>query len=1077
MLKPQVLVLAAAIAASTVHHAMAQGTTATISGAVSDSSGSIVANARVTGTNIETNVSRNTTSDAGGNYSLRFLSLGTYRVEVTAAGFKKFEQTGVVLEINRNARVDAVLQVGGVTETVEVQADVSAVETAQPALGNVVTNKEIETLPLVNRDLYTLLTLTAGVDTTDAATDNFGAPMQATLMNGSPNSSIGSVNYTLDGSSNTNGLRNTGNTIPNPDAVQEFKVVTNGYSAEYGRFGGGQVSMVTKSGTNRISGSLFEFIRNDDLNASRWVPGLSTLQKDPLHRNQFGGSIGGPLIKNKTFYFGSYSGLRERTTIFKNDATPLTASERLGDLSASGGTAPVDPLNNNIAFPDRLIPVSRFDPVAKKVTDTYIPLPNTGARFEVQIAHPRDTDDVTIKMDHNLNTAHRLTGSIFYSTGVDAVGLIGNLPWVTRSFEWDQYNYNASDTWIVTPSKINEFRVAYIRNFGGRINFPQMSLGDLGSQFKIQGVPSLPVLNVAGRFNLNSALAGPVAGSNQYQVRDTFSMNTRRHNLRMGGEATLEKMVHDALLTNYGNFAFQTNNPRGTRNAVADWLLGLPSTMTQDAPTTKINNSWYFALFLQDDFKVTPRLTVNIGLRYDVQPPITDPKNRVLTFVPGAQSKIVTVAPVGLQFPGDPGIGRGIIDTDMNNISPRIGIAWDPFADRKTAIRASIGVFYGGTSGNQWNSSADNQPFAIRQTFNEVQSLTNPYGLLPGGVSPFPYVYSPSAPRFLPPSSVSGVSLDYASPYSYQMNFAVQRQFTASTNFTFAYVNQLWHRIPTSVDRNYPVLTPTATTGNVNARRPYLPNVLSVIGMTSSILNSSFHGLQITGEKRLSHHFSMKGFYSFGKGLDMINTQNSTAQAPVDWNNIRLDRGRANNDRTHAMVFSGIWDLNYFRHAPMAVRLVAGGWSLSAITTFRSGAPLTITAGSDRNFDGNTNDRADLIGGEVKRDPNRARSAVVDQWFNPAAFSSVTQASHNFVGTAGRGIIDGPGVKNVDLGIFRDFRIAERKKLQFRAEATNGFNLVNLSNPGTNAGSTANIGRITTARPMRQIQLGLRLTF
>jgi hypothetical protein len=246
--------------------------------------------------------------------------------------------------------------------------------------------------------------------------------------------------------------------------------------------------------------------------------------------------------------------------------------------------------------------------------------------------------------------------------------------------------------------------------------------------------------------------------------------------------------------------------------------------------------------------------------------------------------------------------------------------------------------------------------------------------------------------------------------------------------------------------------------------------------MSSSILNSAYHGLQVTGDKRLSHNFQIKGFYTFGKGLDMINTQASTAQTPADWNNIRLDRGRSVFDRTHNLTFSGVWLLRYFNHSPKYVRAVAGGWSIAPIVRFISGQALTVTAGADRNFDGLTSERADLIG-DPKLDPNRPRNEVIDRWFNPAAFTSVTQAINSYVGTAGRGIIDGPGLKNVDLKIAREFRITERKKLQFTGEASNAFNMVNLSNPGTNANASATQGKITTARAMRQVQLGLRLTF
>jgi len=400
----------------------------------------------------------------------------------------------------------------------------------------------------VNRDVYSLLNLVAGVDFTGQATDSFGAPQQQTLINGSANSSVGSVNYNLDGGTNSNGLRNTGNSIPNPDAIQEVRVVTNSYSAEYGRFAGGVMDVVTTSGTNTIHGSLFEFVRNTQFNANRWLPGQSVLQKDPLHRNQFGGSAGGPILKNRTFIFGSYSGLRQRTTIFNNTATPFTAAERMGNLSlTTGGTAPVDPLTGQ-PFPGRIIPVSRIDPVAKKIIDQYIPMPNLIANtpggqplYEVQIPHPNDTNELVLKGDHNLSDAHRLTGSLYYTTGFDNTGLLGNIPWVTRNFIWNQYNYNASDTWIISPSKINVFHLQYLRDFGGRVNTPAISLGDLGSTYNIQGPPSLPQIQVSGRFNLNSAIPGPVAGSNLYQARDIFSLTTTRHSIKVGGEIILEK--------------------------------------------------------------------------------------------------------------------------------------------------------------------------------------------------------------------------------------------------------------------------------------------------------------------------------------------------------------------------------------------------------------------------------------------------------------------------------------------------------------------------------------------------------
>ncbi len=1052
----------------------AQGTTGTIYGTVSDATGAVVPGVTVTATNVETNFSRSATTDPAGQYSLTFLPVGTYRLEINATGFKKFERKGIVLEVNRLARVDAALELGAVSETVSVTADAPLVETGTTALGQTVNNQDILNLPLVNRDVYSLLELTAGVDTTSEASDNFGAPMRVTLVNGSSNAGAGSVNYSLDGGINASGLRNTGNTVPSPDAVREFRVITNSYSAEYGRFAGGVVDVITRSGTNSLHGSLFEFLRNEKLNANRWVPGESVLQKDPLKRNQFGGSVGGPIRHNSTFYFGSYSGLRQRQTTFKNDAQPPTEAERRGDLSASPGSAPRDPVTG-VAFPNRRIPVERFDPAAKKILEQFLPLPNLSrGLYEVQDPHPLDTNEVQFKLDHALTKSHQLAGSYFFNKGKDEVGLLGNIAWTRRQFTWTQQNFNVSDTWTIGPAKINQFRLTYVRNFGGRLNTPEISLGDLGSKYRIQGAPSLPQIQVSGRFNLNSAIPGPVAGSNLYQVRSTLSLTRARHFIKLGGEASLEKIIHDTLLNNYGVFSFANNNPRGTGNAFADFLLGLPNTMNQDAPVTKIDNGWYYGLFFQDDFRIHPRLTLNLGLRYDLQLPYTDPHDRKLTFVPGVQSRVVASAPVGLLFPGDPGVGRGVVRADRNNLMPRIGFAWDPFGDSKTAIRAAFGVFSGSMSGNEWNTTADGQPFTTRQRFNTVKSLSDPYGNEPGGVAPFPYSYNPAGPRFLSPASIKGIGLDFRLPYTYQINFSVQRQVTADLSLTASYVSTLGHKLPIDFDVNYPVLTPSANTANVNARRPFLPNTLADAKIIKSMVNTAYHGFQLTGEKRASRNFSVKGFYTFGKGLDGVNLQRSTRQDPQNYNNLRADRGRTENDRRHNFVMSGIWNLDYFRNAPPLLRAVGRGWALSAIASMRSGLPFTVTSGSDRNFDGNTNDRADLVGNPFLS-PNRPRNEVVEKWLNTAAF---VQNQNGRDGTSGRNILDGPGLKNVDLGIFREFHLTEGKRLQFRAEMTNAFNLVNLNLPDQTWNVTSStFGQIRTARPMRQVQLGLRLSF
>lgn len=1054
----------------------AQVTTVTIHGTISDATGAVIPNAQVTAVNVETNFSRSVITDSSGQYAVQFLPIGPYRLEVTATGFKKFVQSGIVLEINRNARVDPTLETGAVTETVLVTSDAPLVETNNATLGQTTNNEEITRLPLVNRDVYTLLELSAGVDSTSNS-NIFGSPAQTTTVNGSANSGGGTVNYYLDGGSNTNGLRNTGNSLPNPDAVQEFRVITNSYSAEYGRFAGGVVDVVTKSGTNQWRGSLFEFIRNDVLNANRWTPGISTLQKEVLRRNQFGGSFGGPIIRDQTFFFVSYSGLRQRRPVFANTALPPTATERSGvfagrirDPQRTGNCTATD---QTACFPNNTIPVSRFDPTAVRILNEFIPLPNLpNGAYEAQQTRPLDTDELQFKMDHALSSKHQLLGSYFFQTGSDIEPLRGNLPWVDRAFTWKQHNINLGDTWTISPTMINQFRITYVRLFGGRLNLPEQALSDFGSKFYVQGAPTLPQIQVAGRFNLNVAIGGPVGGSNLYQVRDVFSWTRGNHSLKFGGEASLEKLIQDTTLNNYGIFNFNTNNTRGTGNALADFLLGLPVTFNQDAPITKIDNGWYLGLFVQDDYKIHPRLTLNLGLRYDLQLPLTDPLDRKLTFVQGRQSQVVPAAFPGMLFPGDEGIGRGIVAADKNNFAPRIGLAWDPTGAGKTAVRAAFGIFYGSMGGNMWNGTADNQPFSIRQQFTNPGTLTDPYSFQPGGVSPFPYSYAPDNIRFILPAAIGGPSLDFRIPYVYQMNLTVQRQLTKDLGVTAAYVSTLGHKFRLNRDINYPVFRAGATTGNVNARRPILPGQLGAISMVESITNTAYHGLQLTAEKRLARNFSLKAFYTFGKAIDTAGSQSDTTDSVQNFNNIRAERGRADSDRRHNFVMSGIWRVNYFKDRHPLARALVDGWSLSAIVSLRSGRPLTITNGSDANLDGNNNDRANLVGDPVL-DPNRPRSEVVERWFNTAAFAAVPVGTD---GTAGRNIIDGPGLKNVDLGIFRDFSFTERFKLQFRAEATNALNIVNLNNPVTGRNS-AQFGQIRDARTMREIQLGLRLTF
>jgi hypothetical protein len=1050
----------------------AQTTTGTILGVVKDSTGAVVPGAQVTVTNVNTNFSRSATTNGEGEYSLALLPLGAYRVEATAQGFKGFVQNGVALEVGRNARVDPVLQVGSFEDNLVITSDAPLVETGNASLGRTVTQEEVANLPLVNRDAYQLLRLTAGVDRSED-TAVFGYRGQATIINGSPDAGQGSVNYYLDGGSNISGLRNTGNAIPNPDAIQEFRVLTNSFSAEYGRFGGGAVDVITKSGTNALHGSAFEFNRDDRFNAKRWTPGASALA-DPLKRNQYGATLGGPVQKDKTFFFVSYSGLRNDTTVFKNTAVVPTDLERAGNFSQSA-KIPKDPVTGQ-PFPGNIIPASRFDPTAKRILDQYVPTANLpGGFFETEAPSPINTDEVQIKLDHTIGGSHQLTASYFFSRRDEDAPLLGNLPWVDQATSSRQHNLNLSDNWVVNNSTINTLRLTYVRFFGSRLNNPPTTIADLGSKFNAQGPPSLPQIGVSGYFTLGSAIFGPTAGSNLYMLRDVVSLARGRHSLKIGGEASLEKMIHDTTLNNYGVFSFDGSK---TGNALADFLLGTPRTMNQDAPITKTDNVWYFSGFLQDDFHVRQRVTLNFGLRYDLQLPPTDPRNRKLTFVPGAQSQLVPTAPPGILFAGDPGIPRGIINTDTNNISPRVGVAWDPAGDGRTAVRAGFGIFYGSVSGNEWNQTADNQPFTVRQQFNNPYTLTDPYRNLPGSASPYPYTFDPSAPRFLYPSAIYGPSVDFVMPYTYQGNVSVQREIFKSLSVNVAYVGSFGRKYPLSPDINYPVYGPGATAQNVDLRRPIDTGKLSRINLIQSIAGTDYNGLQTTVERR-GRHFTAKAFYSFGKALEDASLGESTVQGSgattpaQDSTNLKAERARSSTDRRHNFVGSVIWKMDYFGNSSPFVRAVFNNWTVSAIAYLRSGTGVTISTGVDTNLDGVNNDRANVVG-DWTINGNRSRSQQIDQWFNTAAFAAPATGTD---GNSQRNLVDGPGFKSVDMGLFRDFPIVGRSVLQFRLEATNAFNMVNLSNPGASLNAPATFGKIRTANTMRQIQVGARLSF
>lgn len=1150
---------------STAVPSSAQQITATMFGSVTDPTGAVIPNAAVVLTQTQTNFTRETKTDDRGNYRAEFLPVGPYSVKVDAPGFREMVQTGVVLVATQEATLNFTLQLGAETSIVTVTAEMPLVNLGNSTLGTSIDNRQVDNLPLVNRDAMQLVNLTPGVQQ-EQQESSIGLPMYHVIINGSADNMVGQVTYYLDGGSNMTGVRNTGNVIPNPDALDQFAVDTNNFSAEYGRTGAGVVSVLTKSGTNTVHGSTFYFHQETNFNSDAFAQ----TTRSPLHRNRFGATLGGPVLKDKLFFFGSYAGLREIAPVQFNTVVP-DALQRVGNFSENlptttavtglgacattlnaadkantnyGGSFFVcDPVTHQPVTGNRLDLDPNFvpDPVASAVLKL-VPLPSPGRtdnHFVGNKGLPNQTDEFLIKGDFQMIPKHRVSLDYYQSNGTQATLPSGsNLPgWALNNYVYRQQNGNASDVWTLSPNTVNQVWLSYTRMLAGRVSNPAESLAAFGSDINVQGVPSLPDINVANFFHLANAISGPLAGDNVYGLRDVYSKTIGTHTINAGGEIYLEKDRLETLLNNYGTFSFTNSTVPNTVSgqstyvktgiAISDFLIGHPNTMGQDSPDDANENYWNYGFFVQDDWRMLPRLTVNLGVRYDVQTPPVDTQHRIAVFSPGTQSTVSPLAIPGQLFPGDPGVPAGGVNTNYNHISPRVGYTFDPFGTGKTVFHGGAGLFFDSISGNEWMLSQNFQPFAVRETgaFSHVVSLQHIYSTdcqdFAGCVSPFPFIYTPANPRYVSPASLVFVQQGMRWPYNVQVNFGVQQQFTKDLALSISYVGAFSRKLPLYIDHNAPVYNTaniaSNTTGDVNCRRPYQavpfatgstttcanPAVGSKYYSNAYVIedgqNTNYDGLQISVVKRLSQQFSVNGFYIWSKSLASGSLQttgnigNSSGTEPEDYYNLLLEKQLTDNDQRHQASISFVWKPDYFGHFNVVTRTLLNGWSIAGVVSLRSGKPFNITSGTDDNVDGDNNDRPSLIPGKTpsllpyKRPlPNTTKPL----WFDTSVYCktgatgcSAGVGPSGLDGTVRPNSMTAPGYKDVDASIFRDFTIYERVKFQFRGEATNVFNMVNLAAPGGTFSSASSFGIITSGvsfpsgTGMRVIQLGGRLLF
>ena len=1039
--------------------AATQTTTATLLGVVRDASGAIVPQTQVTARNVSTSFTRSATADETGTYLIPNLPVGQYSVTAEKVGFRRFIRDGITLTVNQNARLDIDLSVGEVSETINVTAQLAGVDTRSSTLGEVVDQIRIQELPLNGRNAMALARVVPGVISVSAPTvvTNGRNGPDLTVAGGRDTQN----EFRFDGTSHQNLTHNSGLNFPSPDALQEFNVLTSSYSAEYGRNAGAVILAVTRAGTNEFHGAVWEFFRNKALNARNFF----SIDKPDLKQNQFGFTFGGPAVRNRTFFFGSYQGTRIRETRLYATARPPSTAERSGDFSASS-RKPRDPLTNQL-FPNSQIPSTRFDGVAVKLLERYVPAPNTpDGRWVALVSRPTDNDQYLWRVDHNFSSANTANLRFFRDKSY-VVTQAGNIsPYSPNREELKVDNWALRDTHTFSPSLLNELHIGVNRVDTRVLSLDSTQLSDLGAILPGVTPPQLSQITVDGFFNMDAGLNYGEHG-NIYQLGDNVSWLRGKHSVKFGGEYQRTEMINRASTATNAFFRFDGSI---TDNAFADFLVGKPRSIDQASPYDRVVKGYNWYLFLQDDYRISSRVTLNLGLRYELFRPYHHVHDWTNTYREGQQSKVTPGAPAGMVFPGDPGISRGLLPVDKNNFAPRAGIAWDPWGHGKLSVRAAYGLFYEDFRSDIWTYPAVNQPFVIREFINNPFSLTDPYR---GRISPFPYVYTPAGAKFSFPMGLFTVPAPVLTqPYVHQMSFSIERALPGEMVVKAGYVGKLAHNLLRMVQKNPAVYIPgRSTTANTDTRRILLPGTYTSYREVATNSNAAYHSLQLSVNRRFRNGFTFLTAYTMGKLLDYYSAQN-LGITPQDPYNHSADRARSDEDRTHVFATSFVYEIPVWKQQTGFLGKSLGGWSVSGIISIASGLPVWIRSDRDYSLTGVGFDRPDLVGNPVRS--HSSRDDMIQQFFNTSAFVPNQPGQY---GNAGRNLLSAPAQSTTDLAITKSFVISERLgRLQFRTEFFNALNQVSLSQPEARL-ANQNFGRIQSAGSPRIVQFALKYVF
>jgi hypothetical protein len=1095
---------------------ISQQVTGIIRGTVYDPSGATVSDATVTVTQAETGFSRTATSGAQGDFTLVELPIGHYRVQTNGKGFQRFLQEGITLEVNQTATLAVRLAIGQDARQIEVVADAPLIESTSSSLGKTVGIREIQDLPLNGRHFTQLGLLQPGVAPITAGLQQAGGSLrdgQAYAVNGQrPESN----NFLIDGADNFNNVDGGFVLEPPVDAIAEFRILTHTANAEFGHSTGSTTNIVTRAGTNAYHGSLWEFLRNDAFDAKSFF----ATSVEPLKRNQYGGTLGGPVRRDKTFFFLFYEGLRERAGETRKATVP-SMNERGGDFGelcqlgfdSNGICKDRDPKTNQPInqvineFANQPVPFNKLDPQSiNSVSQTllaFFPLPNVGENTFVSTQNKStDNDQFGVRLDHYLTPRDVLNFRYIFSEGnvVDPLSTSGaNVPGFPVGEEHRAQNFVATETHTFSPSVVGLARVSFLRNrffFDEHIN--HTTPGSLGFLYTptLDAALGPPFIQVAGYASIGDPITGPrqTADSN-LDFSSSLTWVRGRHELKFGGGYSYERLNDLFGIATNGFFVFI---PAPISDAFASFLIGQPFLFLQGGgdPSRNLRGN-AVNIYAQDTYKVSSRLTINYGLRYELPFPYTEQKNRQNLFEPGVRSVVFPIAPVGLVYPGDPGVPKGLIQTDKKAFAPRVGFAWDPTGTGKWLVSSAYGIFYDPYytgEGGPLQTPNSAPPYLQTPQVTFPGSFADPFG----GTNPF-------AIPFAPPMTLLTLDAKLGLPYAQDWNLNIQRSLGANWIFEIGYVGTKGTKLPRFIEGNPAVDIPGQTTqDNTLQRRLYSgctlapaspPCTYSSVGLISGIANSTYHALQTNLRKRFSQGFSMLGSYTYSKTLDDVSSfnitgsasqstagENDLAQNPF---NLSAEHGRSLFDARHRFVISYEWDLPFFNHSQEWYGRVIGGWQVNGITTFQTGTPFTVydstgvsAQGGAPEISGFPSDRPDLVGDPSKGNcSNGAHAGTPNCWFNPGAFQPLDPLTQiGQFGNAGRNIVTGPGVQQWDFSALKNFRFTETKNLQFRAELFNIFNHANFGVP-VNDMNSPNVGQIQTSQPGRLVQFALKFLF